>query len=335
MRAVLSGLLLVAACDVGSLRVDREEAPPSAASEMSPRRAPAPTTSAGRALVSPPSAAPSAAPPASSPEAPSPGPTALRFETFAEHANGCQLLGADETSTYLAPGLGGWRHVLRVASDGAESEVALSEPMASHRVAGGWIYGCVGKGLGQSTCAVGRARVEDGKVERLAVRGAVLPGGIFVAGDRLHTLELSEDDGGRLIPRFMSGGLREGPGIPNALADPHYAAVDGDVVLLATGSTAPQAKTYILRGGASPSLLLEGEFVIRPELDGSWLYYDSELQLVRRPLAGGTPEVLGSLGEARMPAHFTVTARHVIKAEVAETSPKVQLRLLRAEKPAR
>jgi hypothetical protein len=335
MRAVLSGLLLVAACDVGSLRVDREEAPPSAASEISPRRAPAPTTSAGRALVSPPSAAPSDAPPASSPEAPPPPPTALRFETFAEHANGCQLLGADETSTYLAPGLGGWRHVLRVALDGTESEVALSEPMAAHRVADGWIFGCVGKGLGQSSCTVGRARVEDGKVERLAVRGTVLAGGIFVAGDRLHTLELAKDDGGRLIPRFVSGGLRESPGVPNALADPHYAAVDGDVVLLATGSTARQAKTFVLRGSSAPSLLVEGEFVTRPELDGPWLYYESDLQLKRRPLAGGPPDALGSLGEPRTAAQFTVTAHHVIKAEVAETSPKVKLRLLRAGKPAR
>jgi hypothetical protein len=326
-------LLLLAGCESKGLfeapSARRSAAPPTAVAEEKPR---APTSS-GRDQTMPASAT-SATATTAAPKSPEGAQTALRFQTFAERADGCQLLGADDQSTYLAPGLGGWRHVLKVSADGVATELRLSEPMAANRVADGWIYGCLGKGIWQKACTVGRARIDDGKVERLAVRGAVLARGIFVVDDRLFTLEVPAD--GSHTPRFVSGGLKESPGVPNAIEQPHYAAVDRGVVVLTTGGTQSQAKTFVLRGEAAPTVLVANEFVTQPQLDGGWLYFeDDSLQLARISLASGAREVLGPAAEDRRPVQYAVSSRHVIKAEIAEgdQSAKVQLKLLRADKP--
>jgi len=336
-RSLVPLLLLLAGCETKGLfeapSARRSAAPPTAVAEEKPRAA----TSSGRSQTMPTTAtiATATAVTTAAPKSPEGAQTALQFQTFAERVDGCQLLGADDHATYLAPGLGGWRHVLKVSADGVASELRLSEPMAGNRVADGWIYGCIGKGMGNRACAVGRARLDDGKVERLAVRGAVLSRGIFVVEDRLFTLEVPAD--GSHTPRFVSGGLKESPGVPNAVEQPHYAAVDRGVVVLTTGGTRRQAKAFVLRGEAAPTVLIENEFVTQPQLDGGWLYFeDDSRQLARMSLASGAREVLGPPEEdPRRPVQYAVSARHVIKAEIADgdSAAKVQLKLLRADKP--
>ena len=84
-------------------------------------------------------------------------------------------------------------------------------------------------------------------------------------------------------------------------------------------------------------VLIENEFVTQPQLDGGWLYFeDDSRQLARMSLASGAREVLGPPEEdPRRPVQYAVSARHVIKAEIAEgdSAAKVQLKLLRADKP--